>query len=405
MRVGIERLNLYVGQLFLNLEDLALARRIDPEYLHSELMCDERSIIPPWEDAVTLAVNAALLVLDDAIRAEIELVIVATESGIDDGKPISNWVQRYCELPSNCRSFEVKHACYGCTAALKMAASWVASGTRQGKKALVVNTDLSRPGIGSPIEHLGGGSAVAMIVGDEPEILEIDLEHAGYWTHEIDDNLRPAPGIEIVAELLSVYSYLDALDGAYDHFERVSGPIDYTERFARHIYHAPFPGMTLQAHRAMMSRFGHNRNHGVQSFKERVEPGLTFARRLGSSYGSSNYVSLLGHMHDLHRLIPGDHISFFSYGGGCQGEFWHGTVGRAARTFSSDSIAARLDARMRLSMDQYETLEGNRAELGGLPSYIPNRADPTGVYEGRYAGQHLLVLEGVKDYIRAYGWS
>jgi hydroxymethylglutaryl-CoA synthase len=405
MGVGIERLALYPGQFSLDLAELALVRGLDPEYVRTELMCDERTVVPPWEDAVTLAVNAALAVVDDGLRSDLELVIVATESGIDDGKPISNWVQRFCGLSANCRSFEVKHACYGCTAAVKMAASWVASGGRQGKKALVVNTDLSRPGLGSPIEHLGGGSAVAMIISDDPKVLEIDLQHAGYWTHEIDDNLRPAPGIEIVAELLSVYSYLDALDGAYDHFLQMGGA-EYVDRFARHIYHAPFPGMTVQAHRTLMGRFGRGaREAALQSFSKRVAPGLAFARRIGSSYGGSNYVSLLGQIHCSEGLTPGDAISFFSYGGGCQGEFWQGTIGSSLQPTQDIPIREQLDARLPLTVEQYETLEQTRADLGPRSTFVPDRSEPANLYDARYDGRRLLVLEGVTEYVRTYGWS
>jgi 3-hydroxy-3-methylglutaryl CoA synthase len=193
------------------------------------------------------------------------MLVVGTESGIDYGKPISGWVHRLCGLSPNCRSFEVKHACYGGTAALRTAASWVASGVRPGKKALVISTDLSRPphsgrvhieqsvGTHSP-EFILGGCAIAAIVGDEPAVLELELDRAGYWTQEIADTFRPTSRDEEGDQIESLCSYLDALDGAYDHFESVVGEIDYDASFSRHIYHVPFPGMAREAHAAVRRR-------------------------------------------------------------------------------------------------------------------------------------------------------
>ncbi len=89
-------------------------------------MLEERSLNPLWEDPVTMGVNAANAILTDEDRGRIELLVVATESGVDYEKPISTWVQRYARLSANCRNFEVKHACYGGTAGLQMAAAWLA---------------------------------------------------------------------------------------------------------------------------------------------------------------------------------------------------------------------------------------------------------------------------------------
>ena len=111
---------------------------------------------------------------------------------------------------------------------------------------------------------------------------------------EITDSWRPTARAECGDQLKSLYSYLDALDGAYDHYEEVAGPIDYDAAFKKHIYHAPFPGMALQAHLSLLGRLGLDKAAATASFREKVEGGLHFAKRLGSIYGASNFVSLLG---------------------------------------------------------------------------------------------------------------
>lgn len=406
MDVGIERLALYAGRFQLDLADLAAARGIDPGYLAEELMCDRRSVAPPWEDAVTLAVNATQGLLSPSERADVELLIVATESGVDHGKPISTWVHRYCSLPARCRNFEVKHACYGCTGALKMAASWIASGVRPGKKAVIVNTDLSRCGIGDPLEPLGGACAVAMLVSADPQVLAIDLDRAGYWTSEIADNLRPTGRVEIVADLLSVFSYLDALDGAYEHYEEVAGPLDYAAAFRKHIYHAPFPGMTWRAHRTLLGRGAVADEAAMAaSFREKVADGLHFARRIGSSYGGSTMIGLLGLLHCADDLAPGDRISLFAYGGGCQGEFYSGVIGPDARRRVRElDLGRRLDERHVLSVAEYERFERDRDEGIDRRDYAPACDAVAGAFDRCYAGSGLLRLRRVSGYVREYEW-
>jgi hydroxymethylglutaryl-CoA synthase len=406
MTAGIERIGLYAGKLSLDLRLLATERGKDPEYVIGELMCEQRSVLPLYEDPVTMAVNAALSVLTDEDRASIELLIVATESGVDYGKPLSTWVHRFCRLPANCRNFEVKHACYGCTGALKMAVGWVASGVRPGKKALVINTDLSRSGLGSPIEMLGGACAVALLISDDPQILAIDPAESGYWCNEIADNLRPTATVELVADYISVYSYLDALEGAFEHFESIMGSVDYG-LFRKHIYHAPFPGMTLQAHRTMLNRHdGVDREQVRDEYERKVAGGLHFARRIGSSYGGSTFVSLLGLLQCSDDLQPGDPISVFAYGGGCQAEFYRAVIGSgAAQAVRALNLDGHLADRRPLTVAQYERLERTRETYADNAAYKPSTDDPTGVYDDLYRGRGLLVLEEVARYIRRYGWS
>ena len=79
-------------------------------------------MIPAWEDAVTMAVNAvAQLQLTDQDKRGINLLVVGTETDVDHEKFISSWAHSFYKLPSHCRSFELKSACYTGTAAPRMA--------------------------------------------------------------------------------------------------------------------------------------------------------------------------------------------------------------------------------------------------------------------------------------------
>src|SRR5690606_27106429 len=62
--VGIERITAYPCALSLDMKLLAEARDHDPRHPLEELWVAERSLNPPWEDPVTMAVNAALQIIE-----------------------------------------------------------------------------------------------------------------------------------------------------------------------------------------------------------------------------------------------------------------------------------------------------------------------------------------------------
>ncbi|MDZ8262104.1 hydroxymethylglutaryl-CoA synthase family protein [Nostoc sp. ChiQUE01b] len=406
MPIGIEKLNLYSGQFYLEIADLAEARGKNFQHIADSLMCKTRSVYPVYEDAITLAVNAAKQLLSPQDLEDIELLIVGTESAVDCGKSLSTWVHRFCNLSPNCRNFEVKHACYGGTAAFKMAASWVVSGARPGKKALVINTDFSSVTLNTDQEFICGGGAVAMLVSANPQILEIELDKAGYWTKEISDYLRPTFNTEVIKSETSLYSYLDALEGAFSHYEQIVGSVDYDADFKKHIYHAPFPAMTFQAHRTILNRFeAVGKAAAKLSFQSKVAESIHFAQQIGSSYGGSNFICLLSLLNYAKDLSPGDRISLFAYGGGCQAEFYSATIGKAATEIvRSLNIDEHLNQRLRLSVADYEASELTREKYSdrrdfNLENYLDER------YEKRYRDRGLLVLSNVENYYRQYKWS
>jgi hydroxymethylglutaryl-CoA synthase len=406
MRVGIEKIEGYTSRLSLELEDLAVARRMDRSYPQERLMAARRSVLPPFEDAVTLAVNAARRLLQGVDTSSIGLLVVATESGVDFGKPVSTWVHRFCELPARCRNFEVKHACYGGTAALNVAASWVASRQSPGKKALVISADHSRNHVGSRIEFISGGGAIAMLVSDEPAVLALDLGQSGLWSYEIADTFRPSPTAEEGNSQESLYSYLDALEESFAAYEAIHGDLDPRNHFRRQIYHTPFPGMALQAHRALLGRYELSKSEVHEDFEARVAPTLWISQEVGGTYSASVFVNLLALLNWDRGLREGDRLGVFSYGSGCQAEFFSGTLGPAAVSqVRSLDWEGHLSSRSPLSVETYEALEAARESL--IHERTAPALTPVGqsVFEPAYEGRGLLILDRLEDYRRHYRWS
>lgn len=407
--VGIEKIGVYPCSLALPLPDLCRARGRTPSEICDPMMLEQRSLNPDWEDPVTMAVNAANSVLTDDDRSRVELLIVASESGVDYEKPISTWVQRYAGLGANCRNFEIKHACYGGTAALQMAASWIAAGAPAGAKALIVATDQSRPHFGKPWEFVLGAGAAAIVVSAQPDLLEIEPGKSGYWTHEISDLTRPTSQVETGNSETSLVTYLEALEGAYEHLTaRVPETGEYDDYFQRHIYHMPFGGMAWRAHRTLL-RLANGKistQDAWRNFERKGLAAIRYAKRMGATYSSSTFIGLLGLLDGSIDVRAGERVSMFAYGSGCCSEFYCARIGPKAKEIAAAAtLEARLDERRTVSVEEYEGVERRRMNWVDGGDYEVPLGWLGDWYDRFYRGKKRLVFRGMADFYRQYAWS
>jgi hydroxymethylglutaryl-CoA synthase len=406
--IGIEKLRFHPGSGALPIAGLCAARGIDPGHARREWLVDERSVAPPWEDAVTLAVNAARPLLSPEDAAAIGLLVVGTETSVDQEKPLSSWVHRYLGLPADCPNCEVKHACYGATAGLQMALAWLASGLAGDRKALVVSSDLSLLGLGRPWEPVLGAGAAAVLLSGQPQVLAYELGHSGVYAHEVtDDVIRPTPRLETGNSEESLFSYLEAVDGAFDAYQERVGDVDFDTYFAANIYHTPFGGITYRAHRALLNRTRHlTAEESWRHFERRALPALLYTRRTGGTYGASTFVGLLGLLAGMPTLAAGDRVGIFAYGSGSCAEFYSARLLPQARaTAAAARLPELLDARRVLCVAKYEDWEKERDAAIGVADYEPNIATVDAWYRQAYQGRGLLVLRRIRDYYREYDWS
>jgi len=406
--IGIEKINLYGSSLFLDQRKLAVARDRDPQKVVADFLIDTRSLNPLYEDTVTMGANAAAPLLADEDRNGIGFLVVGTESSVDFGKPISTNIHGALRLPSNVRNFETKHACYSGVAALDAALNWLASGLNKGRKALVISTDFSRMHLHAKEEFVLGGVAVAMIVSDSPKVVEYELARKGTWTTDVYDTFRPSARHEMGNNEVSLYSYLDALEGSYNDYIVGDGDgSDFDTAFAQNCYHTPFPGMAFQAHRTLCNLVRPRSKAEIQeSFTRKVLPSLRYARRVGSTYGASNFLGICGIAACPSGISPGERISFFSYGSGAIGEFYSATLcPEANSTVSEMGFDASLDDRQEVDVAEYEEIEKQREAWIEKDTYTPDFSLPAGWYDRHYLGKKKLVLRQVKDFYRTYEWS
>jgi 3-hydroxy-3-methylglutaryl CoA synthase len=403
--VGIDDLNLYGTTLSIDNAEVAAARGTS-KYMDI-VRIRRRSIAPLCEDPVTLAVNAAKPLVEAAGPEAFELLIVATESGLDYGKPLSSYVHKHLGLPSRCRNLEAKHACYGGTASLQLACAWVRSGAAPGKKALVVTTDVPGNQFGEPAELTPGTGAVALSVGAEPRVLSLDL-HSGYASREVYDTARPTATGHWVDEVLSLGAYLDLLELAYAHYRAGRGEVPLSEDLAYLVYHMPLESLVRKAHGVLLEESGADTDASAveRSFARMVAPSLRYCAETGNIFSGTLYAGLAALVDSDPAPAPGCRIGMYSYGSGSCAEFFAGTLGSEARkVVGSRRIAERLAARRPLSLSEYERIVLEREKKALVSDFTPERETPPGHFEAAYRGKGLLVLEGVKDFYRQYAWG
>jgi len=397
--VGIDQLAVYVPRYVLDLTTLARARGVAPEKITIGLGANEMSVAPPWEDTVTLAANAGARLFAQGLARpeEIGLLLVATETAVDHAKPASIFVHELLGLPANCRTFELKHACYAGTAGVMIASDWLRSPAARGRKALVIASDIARYDVGSSAEFTQGAGAAALLLSAEPRLLELAPE-SGVFASNVYDFWRPLERREALVDgKFSLDCYLDALSGALSDYRSAlngRGGEPLLERFAALLYHTPFPKMAYKAHLRLaendlaprVADTDDRAREAERTYASLVEPHLGMARRVGNSYTASLYLCLAWLASQRAAELPGSEIGLFSYGSGCCAEFFTGRfVPHASDAAARIQAPALLDARRSLTVEEYERCA--RSGIGEPPA-----TDGAGTY----------FFAGVRDDKRCY---
>ena len=405
--IGIDAIGVYPCALSLDIGDLCEARGLETTNVRDRLLCSERSVMGPHEDVVTLAVNAAKPMLTADDLGAVRLLVVATESGVDQEKPVSSWVHHFLGLPSDCRNFEVKHACYGATGAMHLAAGWLASGVDRGAKALVINADHALQHDGGAEEAVLGAAGVAVLLSHEPRVARFDLGWNGVYAHEVADIFRPAPGVETGDADESLLSYLDGVELAYDAYvRRVGHAVDFDTFFAANVYHVPFGGLSQRAHLKLARReLGLTKAGAEAHWARKSRPSLTYNRRTGGIYGGATLLALAGLIAEG-PVAAGDRVGIYSYGSGSCAEFYSVTLADTAREMVARAgIGAQLDGRRRLTVAEYDACERTIGAATCARDYTPPSDLVPEVTASHYEGRGRLVFRGIRDYYREYAWS
>lgn len=356
---GIASIGLAFPSLALPLEELAQLRGVDPAKYTLGLGCQEMALCGPGTGAVDLAETAARRALAHwgGDLSQIGLLAVGTESALDMSRPLSAWVAERLRLAGAVRSYEVKHACYGGTLALRQAVEWRGGGAAEGRAALVVATDVALYAPSDPGEPTQGAGAVAMVV-EEPEVAAIDLA-SHPWSEPAFDFWRPVG--EDFPRVDGQFS-LDCYKRAAAHcFRSWLGRRPAAEAFGELTalcFHVPFPKMVKKAVLHLGEDLGLSATDVTELFNTKVDPQMNWNRRSGNSYTASLWISVA---QALAGLTEGERLTAFSYGSGFGAELLSLTAGpRAAEGAWAAEVEADFTGRELIDATRYEELRGTR---------------------------------------------
>jgi hydroxymethylglutaryl-CoA synthase len=347
--VGIDAIGFYSPHYYLDLKTLAKARGIDVDKFYIGLGQRKMALPSPGEDIVTLAANAAISAIKDVDVNDIEMVLLATESGVDYSKAGSIYVHKLLGLPARCRALELKQACYSATAGLQMSLAMLKQNPK--KKILLIASDIARYSLNTPAESSQGAGAVAMLLSVNPRILTIEPE-SGFYTKDQMDFWRPLYcDAALVDGKFSCDLYLRVLDETWKQYAEISGRsfLDH-DRFC---YHIPIPRLVEKAHKRL-AKLNNYPDLSDEKMASQVGNSLILSREIGNCYTASLYLGILSLLENTDEDLSKKMIGLYSYGSGCSGEFFAAkVVPEYKKMLNRDVNFSLIENREELSYDKY----------------------------------------------------
>jgi len=404
-RVGIDGISIWTGKLKLDLPGtFAPAKEEDPDKYIKGLGLMESSLPDAHEDIVTMGANAAYQLMERKGLGpdDIGRIDVATESAFDNSKPVSTYIagcleQVYDGDFHHANKGERKFACISGTQSLDDAYNWIRAGRNRGRSALVIATDTALYERGDPGEATQGAGAVAMLVSEDPSLVELSTEQ-GFGSADETDFLKPNQQFPSVDGKRSIQVYLARMREALEDFESVWGDT-HPDHFRFVPFHTPFPGMVRKAallgyrhvirgtdaEDALVGEIGampmeadfsdfEAYEEAIRAYMDdlkgtdayrtwydrAIEPTLSLSRRVGNWYTGSVHLaraSALAAAAEAGEDLLGQTLLVGSYGSGAQAEIHAETVVEGwedaiAELDIEDRIAARYD----VSFSEYEAV-------------------------------------------------
>ena len=345
MNIGIDKIGFAAPDYALDLADLAQARNVDPNKFKIGLLQSEMAVAPITQDIISLGAKAAETILTEEDKQTIDMVIVGTESSVDQSKAAAVTIHGLLGIQPFARSIEMKEACYGATAGLSLAKSHIAQFPES--KVLVIASDIAKYGVASGGEPTQGAGAVAMLVTANPRILVLNNDNV-CQTRDIYDFWRPNyDKYPRVDGKFSTEQYTDCLTTTFDYYQQKTGKT--LNDFAAMCLHIPFSKQGLKGLQAITQD-----EETLERLTERFQEAIVYNKVVGNIYTGSIFLSLLSLLENSRALETGDQILFYSYGSGAVCEIFSGQLVEGYRDHLQENRLEQLNQRTKLSVKEYE---------------------------------------------------
>ncbi len=426
MSVGIDDLAIYIPKLYVDSKDFAKARGIDPQKLESGIGIRKMAIVDTNQDPACMASNACLKLMkkNNLHPEDIGRMYVATESALDESKAMNSFVIGMLEQVYGDGSFEhaggieCKFACVSGSYALYDNANWIRAEENNGKAAIVIVSDIAKYDIGSAGEYTQGAGAIAILIKENPRLLEFDQKVTSTTIKNEYDFYRPfGKETPLVNGNYSNLLYLIQVKKAFDSYKekaKNTGLIKWdenneslTDKIDYFIVHLPYRKM---GEKALAYLLRHEWRHlprwqyiikeiGLQEpipkdprgtiesilldkdfmkldeqfrraftktssyqdvFNRKMASSLEASAIIGNLYTASMYMgfrSMLEFEYKNGIELENKRIGFGSYGSGSSAMVFSGIIKSEYKEIvRSMNLEEEIGNRTRLSMEQYEEL-------------------------------------------------
>lgn len=373
MEIGIDKVGFFAPHMYVDMTNLAVARGVEPEKFTIGIGQSQMAVAPITQDPVTLAANAALEILDEEDRTQIDMVLFGTESGIDNSKSAAVYVHHLLGLKAEARAVELKQACYGATAGIQLAKGHIA--LHPESKVLVLGSDIARYGLKTSGESTQGAGAVAMVISAAPRILALDNDNA-FLSNDIMDFWRPIYSEQAFVDgKFSNEQYVHFFHEVWKQYKEKTGN-DLVD-FEAICFHLPYTKMGWKALRTKLSDADESTQ---ERLKANYQISTAYNRNIGNIYTGSLYLSLLSLLEQKEDLQAGAKIGLFSYGSGAVGEFFTGTLQPGFQRMLKKTDHENLFAtRRELTVAEYEKIFEETLPKDGSTIELDIESDPAAI--------------------------
>lgn len=342
--------------------------------------CDDREDI----NSLCLTVVHRLLDRYNIEPSEIGHLGVGTETIVDKSKSVKSVLMQIFEKSgsTDIEGVDSTNACYGGTAALFNAVSWVESSAWDGRLALVVAADNAVYAAGSA-RPTGGAGAVAMIVGPEAPLV-FDRGLRATCMRHVYDFYKPDLRSEypVVDSKLSIQSYLSSLDECYKRYRQKVESKDANssmslEKFDAVLFHSPYCKLVQKSYARLTfldfilsekdnskyseeiekfrkckpedTYFDRDLEKAFSAlsgpdFRSKAQPSLMIANQVGNMYTPSVYSGLVSLLINKPLAeLANARVGIFSYGSGLASSMYSMTISSDA---TKDSQLAQLVSKL-----------------------------------------------------------
>jgi hydroxymethylglutaryl-CoA synthase len=369
------------------------------------------------QDCATLAAMAAKRAIDAAgiDPRDIDTIAVGTETTVDQSKSTAAYVlgmleRHYGVSMAEAGAPQFQFACIGATYALEAALSRLRAGDATKPYALVIASDISKYPLRTAGEYTQGAGAVALLVSENPRVLELEAGLSATITRDERDFFRPNWSAEAVVDgKYSIDIYLDCLEAAFRGYARRAaaagldkGPEGLYGALDHFLFHVPFPRMAEYAaarvltmlwaeHPAFRERIAKEVPLALappgadaaasrrevdramarsalfgSAFAAKVAPSLALARDVGNIYSGSMALALASLIESgVGGSLSRRRVVFGSYGSGASAKVMSGVFSeRYAELAPGLKVQRDLlpeadgGTRVPLSVSDYERLHG-----------------------------------------------